>query len=161
MPHLLALGVLVASLPLSSGSADVPVNPPRKWTEAMRITRPHAEVEALTEVLRQVERGGYGDVTVGQVLKRLTEFIDSEVALRGSVLLNVGMLVDAIEAVVGAKWPADQAARFVVALQRDMNEDHPDEESRLRGAISAVRRGGHFEQIVGEAGELRAAKAAH
>jgi hypothetical protein len=161
MPRWIVLGVLVASLPLSSGSAEIPANPPREWTEVMRITRPHAEVEALTEVLRQVEGAGYKGGTVGHVLKKLTDFIDSEVASHGSVMLNVGMLVDAIEAVESAKWPPDQAAHFVVALQRDMNAEHRDEESRLHGAISAVRRGGHFEQLVDEMGELKPAKTVH
>jgi hypothetical protein len=152
------LALLVALAFAATASADQPAPPRPKslWAEVITITKPRGELEGFEAVLVELEREGLDAGTTARLLLRLTTFVDSEVTQHGSAIINIGMLVDALQAVEVAKWSEDDSARFIIALQNELNSEHRDIQPRLLAAIAKVRQGSHVEQLVDEHRMLKA-----
>jgi hypothetical protein len=147
----LALLALLAVLTPGAAIAQSAPSTIARSSRAVTISQPFAAHAALQAVFARATARGHGAVATARLLKPLGAFIDSQVALHGSVSLNLGMLVDAVDAVQRARWSSEDASRFVVALQRHWSEDGAAK-GRLEEMIAQVRYGLPIDEIL-ESGE--------
>ena len=145
---LVALGV--ASIPAEAVKAAK-----GGWARIVTVNKPRAAGPVLESVFHQVVRDGMGDNMAARMLKQLGDYIDMEVAERGTATLSVGMMVETVEATHEAHWSPDNASRLIIALQRDLNLGHTGENERLQGLIGRVRDGVEADQILGEGTTLK------
>jgi hypothetical protein len=153
---------LLCVLPvLASIAAADPVPPKAKsgWGEVITVNRPHGEVEVLKGAFDEVVAAGMNSRATAQLLKQVGAYIDSEITERGSAVVSLGMIVDAVEAAQSRNWSEEDAARLVIALQRDLNERHVDEINRLQALIGRVSHGTRPDQILGNGETLKEAPA--
>lgn len=144
----LALLALLAMLTPGAAIAQAGPSPMARSSQAVTISRPLDAREAMKVVFARATARGHDAVATARILKPVGPFLDSHVALHGSVSLNVGMLADAVDAVQGAQWRIQDASRFVVAVQRQWSEDG-EADGRLRQMIEQVRDGHSIDVILG------------
>ena len=142
------LALLALLAVLTPGVAIAQPAPPTRSSQAVTISQPFAVREALQVVFARATARGHDAVATARLLKPLGIFIDSHVAVHGSVSLNLGMLADAVDAVQRARWSSENASRFVVALQRQWSEAGAAN-GRLDEMIEQVRYGRHIDLILG------------
>jgi hypothetical protein len=141
-----ALVPLLAAMLPGAAIAQTTASGRARWSRVVTITRPRAQREVLEAALAEAITNDSAAVAT-QLLKHLGDFVDGEIAERGSVSLNVGLLVDAVAAVQQAGWSGDDATRFVVALQRSWSGGCPEENAYLQTLIDQVREGLPAEQL--------------
>lgn len=125
------------------------------WAETITIDQPHAEVRLLEIAFGEIVAAGMNPGAAAKLLKHVGEYVDSEVAERGTAIMSLGMLEDAVAATQSEKWSIDDTSRFVVALQRDLNQRHADEKVRLQALIERVNHGSKPDQMLGSGETLK------
>jgi hypothetical protein len=160
-PGTVAAALLCVLPVLASIAAADPALPKAKsgWSEVLTVTKPHGEVEVLKGAFDEVVAAGMNSRAAARLLKHVGAYIDSEVTERGSAIVSLGMIVDAVEAAQARSWSEEDATRLVIALQRDLNERHVDEAKRLQALIGQVNRGTRADQILGDGETLKEAPA--
>jgi hypothetical protein len=109
----------------------------------------------VVAAFHRVAATGIGGNATAQVLKRLGDYVESEVGQKGKAGLSIGLMVDATTAAKAAKWPAEDMARLVVALHRKFDPAQPEEWPKLQKVVERVRQGSPPEEILGTGDTLR------
>lgn len=152
----IGLSVLaLAGVATSRGeAAPVPSQTPA-WSHVVIVDESHAAGPVLQAAFHRVAATGIGGNATAQILKRLGEYIDSEVAQRGKAGLSIGLIVDAAAASKAAKWPPEDTARLVIALHRKFDQAQPQEWPRLQRVVERVRQGSPPDEILGTGDVLK------
>ena len=89
------------------------------------------------------------------MLKRLGEYVDSEVAERGKAELSISLMVDATTASKAAKWAPEDMARLVIAFHRKLDPERPQESPELQKIVERIRQGSTADEILGTGDALK------
>jgi hypothetical protein len=125
------------------------------WSHVAIVDASHAAGPVLQVAFHKVVATGIGGNAAAQVLKRLGEYVDSEVAQRGRAALSIGLIVDAAAAAKAGKWSADEMARLVIALHRTFDAERPQDWPRLQKVVERVRQGSRADEILAAGDTLR------
>jgi hypothetical protein len=145
----LAAGATLSAAPAPAGASS--------WSHVVVVDASHAPGPVLQAAFHRVAGTGIGGNATAQVLKRLGEYVDTEVDQRGKAALSIGLMVDATTAAKAAKWPAEDMARLVVALHRKFDPAQPSEWPKLEKIVDRVRQGSPPDEILGTGDTLREA----
>jgi hypothetical protein len=115
----------------------------------------HSAGPVLQAAFHRVAATGIGGNATAQVLKRLGDYVESEVAQKGKAGLSIGLMVDATTAAKAGKWPPDDMARLVVALHRKFDPAQPQEWPKLQKVMDRIRQGSPPNEILGDGDTLR------
>ncbi|HET6898510.1 MAG TPA: hypothetical protein VFK70_09190 [Vicinamibacteria bacterium] len=132
--------------------------PASSWSHVVVVDGSHAAGPVLQAAFHRVAATGIGGNATAQVLKRLGDYVESEVGQRGKAGLSIGLMVDATTAAKAAKWPAEDIARLVVALHRKFDPAQPQEWPKLEKVVERVRQGSPPDEILGTGDVLREGK---
>ena len=158
--HGTVVTALLCVLPMLAPIAAADPAPPTAksgWSEVITVNKPHGEVDVLEGAFNEVVAAGMNSRAAAELLKHVGAYIDSEITERGSAVVSLGMIVDAVEASQSRNWSQEDATRLVIALQRDLNERHVDEIDRLQALIGRVNHGTRPDQILGNDETLKVA----
>ena len=125
------------------------------WSHVVVVDEGHSKGPVLQAAFHRVAGTGIGGNATAQVLKRLGEYIDSEVAARGRAALSIGLVVDAVTAAKAARWPPEEMARLVVALHRKFDPAQPLGWPPLQRVIERIRQGSAPDDILGTGDALK------
>ena len=154
----LTLLALLALAPAASGGVEAaPAGPAASssWAHVVVVDGTHSAGPVLQAAFHRVAATGIGGNATAQVLKRLGEYVDAEVAQRGKAGLSIGLMVDATTAAKAGKWPPDDMARLVVALHRKFDPAQPEEWPKLQKIVDRIRQGSPPDEILGAGDTLR------
>jgi hypothetical protein len=149
-----ALGLVGLAAP-SGAEATASPSDTQAWTQVVTVDESHAAGPALQVAFYKIVATGIGGNAAAQVLKRLGEYVDSEVARRGRATLSIGLIVDTVGAAKAARWSADGTARLVIATHRKFESEGPQEWPRLREVVERVRQGSPADEILAADDTLR------
>lgn len=149
--------VAIALSGLGAAGAAAPPNPAgaSDWSRVVVVDGSHAAGPVLQVAFHRVAATGIGGNATAQVLKRLGEYVESEVAQRGKAALSIGLVVDGASAAKAGKWPPEDMARLVVALHRKFDPAQPQEWPKLQKVVDRVREGTPPDEILGTGDTLR------
>jgi hypothetical protein len=143
------LAVLLG-LPLTGIPAET-----QAWSHVVVVDEGHSKGPVLQAAFHRVAATGIGGNATAQVLKRLGEYIDSEVAARGRAGLSIGLAADAVTAAKAARWPPEDMARLVVALHRKFDPAQPLGWPPLHRVVERIRQGSRPDEILGTGDTLK------
>ena len=150
-------------LSLGALASAEPVRPPtekHEWTRVVTVDKHHATGTVLQRAFHKIVATGIGGNAAAQVLKRVGDYMDSEVAARGQATLSIGMLVEAVTAAKAAKWSPEDTSRLAIALQHDFGHEQSPDVPRLQAVIAQVLQGSRSDEILGEGDTLKETKRA-
>jgi hypothetical protein len=148
----LSLIALAASATLSAAPAPAAGS---SWSHVVIVDAGHSPGPVLQAAFHRVAATGIGGNATAQVLKRLGDYIETEVDQRGKAALSIGLMVDATTAAKAAKWPAEDMARLVVALHRKFDPAQPLEWPKLQKVVERIGQGSPPDEILGTGDTLR------
>ena len=149
---LAALGIGVAA---AAAFAAPPSAAGSDWSHVVVVDSGHSAGPVLQAAFHRVAATGIGGTATAQVLKRLGEYVESEVAQKGKAGLSIGLMADATTAAKAGKWPPEDMARLVVALHRKFDPAQPQEWPKLQKVVDRIRQGSPPEEILGTGDTLR------
>jgi hypothetical protein len=127
------------------------------WSHVVVVDGSHSSGPVLQAVFHRVAATGIGGNATAQVLKRLGDYVESEVGQKGKAGLSIGLMVDGTTAAQAAKWPAEDMARLVIALHRKFDPAQPEEWPKLQKVVDRIRQGSAPDEILGTGDTLREA----
>lgn len=141
----------------SRGVEGAPPNPSgsSSWSHVVVVDGTHSSGPVLQAAFHRVAATGIGGNATAQILRRLGDYVESEVAQKGKAGLSIGLMVDATTAAKAAKWPAEDMARLVIALHRKFDPAQPQEWPRLQKVVDRIRQGSPPDEILGTGDTLR------
>jgi len=155
---LIAAGLFLVALARAAALSAAPAPAgASSWSHVVVVDASHAPGPVLQAAFHRVAATGIGGNATAQVLKRLGDYVETEVDQRGKAALSIGLMVDATTAAKAAKWPAEDMARLVVALHRKFDAAQPQEWSKLEKIVDRVRQGSPPDEILGTGDSLREA----
>jgi hypothetical protein len=155
---LVALAVIGLGAATPRGASGAPLMPvASNWSHVVVVDGSHSSGPVLQAAFHRVAATGIGGNATAQVLKRLGEYIESEVAQRGKAGLSIELIVDAASASKAGRWPAEETARLVIALHRKFDQAQPQEWPKLQQVVERIRQGSAPDEILGTGDTLREA----
>ena len=155
---LVSMGVSVfmfAGVAAQGGEAAPGLAPTTTWSHVVVVDSSHAAGPVLQAAFHRVAATGIGGNATAQVLKRLGEYVDSEVAERGKAELSISLMVDATTASKAAKWAPEDMARLVIAFHRKLDPERPQESPELEKIVERIRQGSPADEILGTGDRLK------
>jgi len=153
---LAVIGLGAATPRGASGAPPMPLTPAASsWSHVVVVDEGHSAGPVLQAAFHRVAATGIGGNATAQVLKRLGDYIESEVAQKGKAGLSIALIVDATTAAKAAKWPPEDMARLVVALHRKFDPAQPQEGPKLLSVVDRIRQGAGPDEILGTGDTLR------
>jgi hypothetical protein len=125
------------------------------WSQVVMVDEKHSAGPVLQFAFHKIVAAGIGGNAAAQVLKRLGEYVDSEVAQRGRATLSIGLIVDTVGAAKAARWSPEETARLVIATHRKFVPERPQEWPTLQRVVERVRQGGRADEIFATDDTLR------
>jgi hypothetical protein len=125
------------------------------WSHVVMVDESHSAGPALQFAFHKIVATGIGGNAAAQVLKRLGEYVDSEVAQRGRATLSIGLIVDTVGAAKAARWSPEESARLVIATHRKFAPERPQEWPTLQRVVERVRQGSRADEIFATDDTLR------
>jgi hypothetical protein len=125
------------------------------WSYVVMVDESHSAGPALQFAFHKIVAEGIGGNAAAQVLKRLGEYVDSEVAQRGRATLSIGLIVDTVGAAKAARWSPEEMARLVIATHRKFVPERPQDWPTLQRAVERVRHGSRADEIIATDDTLR------
>ena len=146
----ISLGVLLALVAsVVAGAADATAARPG-WSKLFTVDKPHAEDALLAAAFKQVAREGVNETIAAEVIGSLNRYIEGQLAERKQTTLCLGLIVDGLKAASAAQWSAEDAARFVVELQRQLDAEKRPALESLQELIARAREGTTVDQALGK-----------
>ena len=155
---LVSMGVSVlvfAGVAAQGGEAAPSLAQTTTWSHVVVVDSSHAAGPVLQAAFHRVAATGIGGNATAQVLKRLGEYVDSEVAERGKAELSISLMVDATTASKAAKWAPEDMARLVIAFHRKLDPERPQESPELEKIVERIRQGSTADEILGTGDRLK------
>ena len=127
------------------------------WSHVVVVDGSHSAGPVLQAAFHRVAATGIGGNATAQVLKRLGDYIESEVGQKGKAGLSIGSWS------TGRRRPRPRSgrrrttARLVIALHRKFDPAQPQEWPKLQKVVERIRQGSAPDEILGTGDTLREA----